>query len=225
VNAPVIALRGVRKVYGAGETAVEALRPTDLDFAAGGFHAIMGPSGSGKSTLLNLLGLLDRPTDGRYLLAGEDVADLDDDARSAVRCRRIGFIFQSFNLLHHLSILDNVRVPMQYAGVPPAGQIERARRLLDELGLGDRTHHRPAELSGGQCQRAAIARALANDPPILLADEPTGNLDEKTGDEVLAVFDRLCAAGRTVILVTHNPAYRDRVARTVELHDGRVTAA
>ncbi len=220
-----IELRGIRKVYGHGETAVEALRPTDLAFEEGRFTAIMGPSGSGKSTLLNLLGMLDHPTDGAYLLEGHDVAGLDDDERSAVRCRRIGFIFQSFNLLHHLTVLDNVCVPMQYAGLSPAEMRERAHALLAEIGLADRTHHRPAELSGGQCQRVAIARALANDPAILLADEPTGNLDEQTGEEVLAIFDRLCSQGRTIILVTHNPAYRDRVERTVELHDGRVTAS
>ena len=219
--APLIELKGLAKTYEAGGVQICALRPTDLVVRRGSFLTVMGPSGSGKSTLLNLFGLLTRPTGGAYLLEGKEVSRLGDDATSAVRCHMIGMVFQSFNLLSHLTILENVCVPMQYARIPRAKMRRRARELLDQLGLGDRCGSRPTQLSGGQCQRVAIARALANDPPVILADEPTGNLDEKTGQEVLQIFQELHLAGKTVIMVTHNPVYRKYATQTVTIHDGR----
>jgi putative ABC transport system ATP-binding protein len=216
-----IELRGLAKTYEAGGALIHALRPTDLTVRRGAFLTVMGPSGSGKSTLLNLFGLLMRPTAGAYLLEGRAVSGLDDDATSAVRCRTIGMVFQSFNLLSHLTILENVCVPMQYAGIPRAKMRRRARELLDRFGLEGRHGSRPSQLSGGQCQRVAIARALANDPPMLLADEPTGNLDEKTGREVMGIFQELNRGGKTVIMVTHNPAYRAYATQTLSIHDGK----
>ena len=220
-DAPLIELRGLAKTYEAGGVQIYALRPTDLVVRHGAFLTVMGPSGSGKSTMLNLFGLLIRPTHGTYLLEGKEVSSLSDDATSAVRCHTIGMVFQSFNLLSHLTILENVCVPMQYARIPRAKMRHRARELLDQLGLGDRYTSRPTQLSGGQCQRVAIARALANDPPVILADEPTGNLDEKTGQEVLQIFQELHRMGKTVIMVTHNPIYRKYATQTVTIHDGR----
>ena len=222
---PLIELRGLCKTYEAGGTQIYALRPTDLVVRHGAFLTVMGPSGSGKSTLLNLFGLLMRPTSGTYLLEGSPVSGLNDDATSAVRCRTIGMVFQSFNLLSHLTILENVCVPMQYAGIPRAKMRLRAKALLDQLGLEGRYGSRPTQLSGGQCQRVAIARSLANDPPVILADEPTGNLDEKTGQEVLEIFQALHAAGKTIIMVTHNPVYRKYATQAVTIHDGRATEA
>jgi len=218
---PLIELRGLCKTYEAGGAQIDALRPTDLRVRHGAFLTVMGPSGSGKSTLLSLLGLLMRPTAGTYLLEGRPVSGLSDDATSAVRCRTIGMVFQSFNLLSHLTILENVCVPMQYAGIPRPKMRKRAKELLDRFGLGGRYGSRPTQLSGGQCQRVAIARALANDPPVILADEPTGNLDEKTGQEVLEIFGELHGAGKTIIMVTHNPAYRVYATQAVTIHDGR----
>lgn len=219
--APLIELRGLAKTYEAGGALIHALRPTDLTVRHGAFLTVMGPSGSGKSTLLNLFGLLMRPTGGAYLLEGRTVSGLNDDATSAVRCKTIGMVFQSFNLLSHLTILENVCVPMQYAGIPRAKMRARAKELLDRLGLEGRYHSRPTQLSGGQCQRVAIARSLANDPPVILADEPTGNLDEKTGLEVMAIFQALHRLGKTVIMVTHNPAYRAYATQAVTIHDGK----
>lgn len=219
----VIDLDDLSKTYVTAAADVHALKPTTLSFRAGHFAAIMGPSGSGKSTLLNLLGLLDQPSGGAYILDGIDVSGLDDDARSEIRCRKIGMIFQSFNLFPRLTVFENVCVPMRYADVPEDEMRERAETLLASVGLQDRMDHRPTQLSGGQCQRVAIARALANDPPLLLADEPTGNLDEKTGDEILAIFHDLRDRGRTVLMVTHNPEYEGVVERVVQLHDGHVT--
>ena len=221
-NAPLIELRALAKNYEAGGVQIAALRPTDLTVRHGSFLTVMGPSGSGKSTLLNLFGLLMRPTAGSYRLEGREVATLDDDATSAVRCRLIGMVFQSFNLLSHLTILENVCVPMQYAGVPRAAMRRRGAELLDRFGLEGRYGSRPNQLSGGQCQRVAIARSLANDPPVILADEPTGNLDEKTGHEVLQIFQELHASGKTIIMVTHNPVYRKYATQAVVIHDGRV---
>ncbi len=220
---PLIELRGLAKTYEAGGVRIYALRPTDLIVRQGAFLTVMGPSGSGKSTLLNLFGLLMRPTDGVYRLEGRPVSGLNDDATSAVRCRTIGMVFQSFNLLSHLTILENVCVPMQYAGIPRAKMRKRARELLDRFGLEGRYGSRPTQLSGGQCQRVAIARSLANDPPVILADEPTGNLDEKTGQEVLEIFQELHLAGKTIIMVTHNPVYRKYATQSVSIHDGRAT--
>ncbi len=220
-----IRLEGLTRAFTAGGSVIHALRPTDLSIRRGSFITIMGPSGSGKSTLLNIFGLLIAPTAGRYFLEGRVVSSLDDDATSAVRCHAMGMVFQSFNLLPHLTILENVCVPMQYARLPRAAMRARGKELLTRLGLGDRCASRPAQLSGGQCQRVAIARALANDPPLILADEPTGNLDEKTGVEVMGIFQELHRAGKTVIMVTHNPAYARYATQSLWIHDGKVATA
>ena len=220
--AELIRLEAITKRYEMGDQIVHALHPTELQFIAGQFVAIMGPSGSGKSTLLNLLGLLDQPTAGKYWLDGQNVAELPDDEISHIRCRKIGFIFQSFNLFPGMSVLDNVCVPMQYAEMDKGLMRERALSVLERLGLKDRTGHKPPELSGGQRQRVAIARSLANDPPVLLADEPTGNLDERTGEEVMEIFRELRSEGRSVIMVTHNPEYEAEVDRVIEIRDGRI---
>jgi putative ABC transport system ATP-binding protein len=217
-----IQLQGISRVYGSGPTAVHALRPATLSVEEGTFVAVYGPSGSGKSTMLNMLGLLDEPTAGDYFLEGRNVAKLSDADRSHIRCRKIGIIFQSFNLFPHFSILENVCMPMRFAGMERHEMKERAARLLDRVGLGSRLHHSPSQLSGGQCQRVAIARSLANDPAVILGDEPTGNLDEKTGDEILGIFHELVDEGRTVIMVTHNPEYEKHVQRVIELQDGNV---
>ncbi|MEN8662823.1 MAG: ABC transporter ATP-binding protein [Lentimonas sp.] len=220
---PMIDLKAIAKRYQMGEHVVHALHPLDLQFFAGQFVAIVGPSGSGKSTLLNLLGLLDQPSSGEYWLDGQNVADLPDFEISQIRCRKIGFIFQSFNLFPTMSVIENVCVPMHYAEQPKEYMKERALEVLTRLGLKDRTDHKPTELSGGQRQRVAIARSLANDPPVLLADEPTGNLDESTGEEVMDIFRELRSEGRSVIMVTHNPDYENEVDRVVSIHDGRIT--
>jgi len=220
-----IEFRGVGKTYETQAGAVHALREIDLTISKGCFLAVMGPSGSGKSTLLNLLGLLDRPTRGEYLLEDENVADLSDAAMSEMRCRKIGVVFQSFNLFPNLTVRENICVPMHYAGARRREMRERVEALLEAVGMADRGHHRPNQLSGGQCQRAAIARALANDPPFVLADEPTGNLDEKTGWDVIDVFRRLVGEGRTVVMVTHNPEYRQAAESVVELHDGKIASS
>jgi putative ABC transport system ATP-binding protein len=217
-----IQLNQIAKTYGKGEEAVHALRATDLSIHEGKFCAIMGTSGSGKSTLLNILGMLDRPSAGSYLLEGADVANLNDNQRSDIRCRRIGIVFQSFNLMANHHLLENVCIPMRYARAAKKEMRSKGERLLERVGLADRMHHRPAQLSGGQKQRVAIARSLANDPAIVLADEPTGNLDEKTGSEILELFHELVAEGRTVVMITHNPAYESVVDRVVELRDGRI---
>ena len=201
---------------------VEALRGVTLRIEEGEYLAIMGASGSGKSTLLNLLGCLDRPTSGRYLLGGEDVSQLSDGELSEVRGRRIGFVFQSFNLIPQLSALDNIEVPLFYQGMHRRDRRRRATALAEQVGLGQRARHKPMELSGGEQQRVAIARALANDPLIILADEPTGNLDSKTGLDILTIFDDLAARGRTLIVVTHDENIARRTHRIVRLADGRV---
>ncbi len=217
-----IQLQGISRVYGRGPAAVHALRPSTLSIEEGTFVAIYGPSGSGKSTMLNMLGLLDEPTAGDYFLEGRNVAKLSDMDRSNIRCRKVGIIFQSFNLFPHFSILENVCMPMRFAGMERHEMKARASLLLDRVGLGARRHHSPSQLSGGQCQRVAIARALANNPSVILGDEPTGNLDEKTGDEIIGIFHELVAEGRTVIMVTHNAEYEKEVQRIIELHDGNV---
>ena len=201
---------------------VHALKNVSLDIPKGQYTAIMGSSGSGKSTLMNILGCLDQPTRGTYLLGGDDVAKLDDDTLSEIRSRRIGFVFQNFNLIQQLTVLENLEVPMFYLGIPPQVRRERAQMLIESVGLGDRGDHRPTELSGGQQQRVCIARSLVNDPLILLADEPTGALDSKTGQQILEIFDGLVSEGKTVIMVTHDPHVGDRCQRVIRLQDGEI---
>ncbi len=219
---PVIEVQDLRKTYGSGDTAVHALRGLDLTVQKGEYIAIMGASGSGKSTLLNILGCLDVPTSGRYLLDGIDTGDFDEEQLSLLRNRKIGFVFQSFNLVPRTTALANVELPLVYAGVRRAQRRERAMAALELVGLADRTHHRPNELSGGQQQRVAIARALVTSPAIVLADEPTGNLDTESSREVLGILDRLNASGRTVVLITHEDEVSAHAMRTVRVVDGRV---
>ena len=201
---------------------MQALHPVNLTIAKGRFVAVMGPSGSGKSTLLNLIGMLDRPSSGAYLLEGENVADLSDDVMSEIRCLKIGMVFQSFNLFPRFTVLENVCVPMQYANASTSVMIERAKTLIELVGLSSRMHHRPTQLSGGESQRTAIARALANNPNLILADEPTGNLDHNTGRDIIEIFRRLALDGKTVVMITHNPDYSDDVERVITLQDGRI---
>ncbi|GJI96481.1 ABC transporter ATP-binding protein [Duganella caerulea] len=217
-----IELREIRKTYRQGGNDIRALDGIDLHIAPGEFVAIMGPSGSGKSTLLNVLGALDRPDSGRYRLADDEISALDDDAASEVRNRRIGFVFQSFHLLPRLTVLENVLLPQRYARVADPDAAGRAVALLERIGLGERTGHLPGQLSGGQLQRAAIARALLNRPALLLADEPTGNLDSKSAADVLALLKELHAGGQTLVLVTHDPAIAAGAQRTIHLRDGRI---
>jgi len=215
-------LRGIcrRYCHPDGTVMVDALRGVDLDIPRGQYLAIMGASGSGKSTLMNILGCLDRPTAGQYLLDGEDVAKLSDEQLSLVRGRRIGFVFQAFNLIPELSVLENVEVPLFYQGLDRAARRARAEEKIELVGLSPRMSHRPAELSGGQQQRAAIARALVSDPSIIMADEPTGNLDSATGEAILGVLDRLHAQGLTIVLVTHDDRVAERSQRVIRLSDG-----
>jgi putative ABC transport system ATP-binding protein len=220
--APAIELRGVAKVYARQSSVVRALAHVDLAIAGGEFVAIMGPSGSGKSTLLSILGCLDRPSTGDYLLGGEAVAGLSDVELSRVRNRRFGFVFQSFHLIPELTVMDNVETPLLYGGVPPPQWRARAEECLERVGIMHRARHRPSELSGGEAQRAAIARALVMEPRILLADEPTGNLDSATGDEIADLISGLHREGRTIILVTHNETLALRAQRMIRLRDGKV---
>jgi putative ABC transport system ATP-binding protein len=217
-----IEIRDLAKIYRMGEETVAALAGVSLTIERGEHTAIIGPSGSGKSSLMNILGGLDRPTRGTYRFEGEDVGEMDDDSLADFRSRRIGFVFQSFQLLPRLSALQNVELPMVYAGLLPAERRERAAAMLERVGLGSRMGHRPTQLSGGQQQRVAIARALVNNPKILLADEPTGNLDTHTGELILALFRRLAGEGRTVILVTHNPEIAAVTPRRIEIRNGRI---
>ncbi len=222
-NGPVIDLVDITKVYRMGDIEVHALRGVTLSICQGEMIAIMGPSGSGKSTLMNVVGCLDQPTSGIYRLAGEDISRFNDDRLAEVRSKRIGFVFQSFNLLARTDALANVELPLVYSGARAADRRSRALEALDAVGLSERIHHRPNELSGGQQQRVAIARALVNDPRIILADEPTGNLDSKAGAEVMGIFQRLnVEQGITVILVTHEPDIAEHCRRVVNLYDGTV---
>src|SRR5205823_5012730 len=220
----VASVQNLSKIYRKPGTNVEvaALRSIDLDIEQGEFTAIMGASGSGKSTLMNILGCLDQPTSGRYILGGQDISELDDNALSEIRSRRIGFIFQNFNLIQQLTVLENLEVPMFYLGVSPVERRRRAMELAEQVGLSDRADHRPMQLSGGQQQRVCVARAMINQPLILLADEPTGALDSKTGQAILELFDELVSAGKTIILVTHDPSVAHRCQRVIHLHDGQV---
>ncbi len=221
---PIIRLERVSRTYEMGRLAVHALSDISLTVGDGEFLAIAGPSGSGKSTMMNILGCLDRPSSGQYLLAGTPVAQLDDDGLARVRSRTIGFVFQSYNLLPRTSALDNVMTPLLYQNVSRRDRTARARAALERLGLGDRFDHEPSELSGGQQQRVAIARALVTNPALLLADEPTGNLDSASGLEVMAVLRELNASGRTIVLITHDPDVASEATRQIHLHDGRIAA-
>ena len=217
-----LAVQGLRKTYTIGTQTVHALDGVDLTIARNEYVALMGPSGSGKSTLMNMLGCLDTPTSGSYLLNGKDVGRLDEDALADIRNKEIGFVFQTFNLLPRYSALENVALPLIYAGVSRDEREERARQVLDQVGLADRMHHRPNELSGGQRQRVAVARALVNRPSIILADEPTGNLDSATSMEIMALFRAIHEAGNTIIVVTHEEDIAACAQRIVRLKDGRV---
>jgi putative ABC transport system ATP-binding protein len=219
---PIIALTDLTKRYQMGDNTVHALRGVSLDIDAGDFVAIMGASGSGKSTLMNIIGCLDRPTSGRYLLAGREVSRLDSDQLAEIRNHLIGFVFQSFNLLKRTSALDNVELPLIYADVTTRERRRRARAALDRVGLGARLDHHPSQLSGGQQQRVAIARAIVSEPEVIVADEPTGNLDSRTSIEIIALFQELGRSGITVILVTHEQDIAEYASRVVVVKDGRV---
>lgn len=217
-----VEVEGLEKIYQMGKVKVPALREVSFKIEAGEFAAIMGPSGSGKSTLMNLIGCLDRPTSGKVSLEGIVTQDLDDNQLAKIRNRKIGFVFQTFNLLPRSTALENVELPMVYAGVPRVERRKRAQELLSSVGLTERAFHRPNELSGGEGQRVAIARALSNSPSIILADEPTGNLDSKSGEEILAIFQKLNKEGTTLILVTHNRSIAEYSQRIIQLKDGKV---
>ena len=217
-----VELENLTKIYPMGESEVRALDGVSVRIERGGFWSLMGPSGSGKSTLLNLIGCLDRPTTGRCLIDGRDIADLDDDNLSELRLRRLGFIFQSFNLIPQFTVRENIELPLFYLGWDPEAASDRAAELANLVGLGDRLQHRPTELSGGQQQRVAIARSLANDPPILLADEPTGNLDSATGKQIMKMLQDLNAEGRTLIMVTHEADVASHAQSQLHMLDGKI---
>ena len=219
---PLIELRSVRKTYEMGGESIHALDGVDLELERGAYVAIMGASGSGKSTLMNVLGCLDRPTSGTYRLNGAEIESLGDEELAAIRNREIGFVFQTFNLLARTSALANVELPLIYSGMARRERRQRAQEALAQVGLADRAHHQPNELSGGQRQRVAVARALVNRPSLLLADEPTGNLDSATSTEIMALFDALHAAGNTVLLVTHEPDIAEHARRRIRLADGKI---
>jgi len=221
-NASIISLQNVTKTYRMGSQDVHAVAGVSLEFASGTFCAVMGPSGSGKSTMLNLLGCLDRPSSGRYILAEQDVSTLDDDRLSDIRLKHVGFIFQSFNLIPQLTVHENIELPLFYLGWEADRSAEYAAEIAERVGLTERLQHRPTELSGGQQQRVAIARALANDPKIILADEPTGNLDTATGEQIMGLLSELNAQGKTIIMVTHERNVAGYAKRRVHMLDGRI---
>jgi putative ABC transport system ATP-binding protein len=217
-----IQLENITKTYDSGENAVQALAGVDLRIGGGEFVSIIGPSGSGKSTLMHILGCLDSPTSGEYWLDGGNVADMSSRQLARIRNQKLGFVFQTFNLLPRATIWKNVELPLLYAGMGSSERRERALEALKRVGLDNRAKHRPGELSGGQRQRVAIARALVNTPSLILADEPTGNLDQKTGGDIIAIFEELAAAGQTIVLVTHDPAIAERTERRIKIVDGRI---
>jgi putative ABC transport system ATP-binding protein len=218
----IIHMESIRKTYDTGKVKVEALKGIELKVEPGEFVAIVGPSGSGKSTLMNLIGCLDTPSDGRYRLGGEDVSKFTRDELADVRNRRVGFVFQGFNLLPQISAFENVEMPLLFGGVAPRKRKERVEQLLTRVGLGERMDHKPTELSGGQMQRVAIARALAMQPDVVLADEPTGNLDSTAGGDIMELFTELWKQGSTLVVITHDLSLARRAGRVVEIHDGRI---
>ncbi|KUK02498.1 MAG: ABC transporter related [Thermotoga sp. 50_1627] len=220
--AEIIRVENVKKIYRMGDNEVRALDGVSLVVEEGEFLIVMGPSGSGKTTLLHLMGCLDKPTEGEIYIASTPVSKLNDPQLAKIRNKMVGFVFQQFNLLPRLTALENVELPMIYAGVPKAARRRKAKELLELVGLGDRLHHRPTQLSGGQMQRVAIARALANDPVVLLADEPTGNLDSKSGEEILKIFSGLNKRGQTIVIVTHDPEVARHGDRIVRMRDGKI---
>jgi len=219
---PLVSLQGVSKVYRVGDQEIRALDHIDLTIDEGEFIAIIGPSGSGKSTLMHLLGCLDAPTGGQMVICANDLSKASPNALAAVRNREIGFVFQAFNLLPKLDVVSNIELPLIYAGVPARERRERAEKVARDVGLGDRLNNRPIQLSGGQCQRVAIGRALVNNPRIVFGDEPTGNLDSTTGEMILQTFKDLNTVGKTIVLVTHDPAIAARTRRVIEIRDGRI---
>ena len=219
-----IDIKNVKKIYDLGAEKIHALDGVSLKIERGEYIAIMGPSGSGKSTIMNILGCLDTPTSGSYYFEDEEVSEMDDNQLAGIRNEKIGFVFQTFNLLPRISSLQNVELPLIYGGVSLESRRERAKLVLERVGLGDRMNHKPNELSGGQRQRVAVARALANEPSIILADEPTGNLDSKTGEEIMVLFNQIHDAGNTIILVTHEEYIAENAHRIIRLHDGKIAS-
>jgi putative ABC transport system ATP-binding protein len=221
-NGDVIQMRGIKKIYDTGKIKVEALRGIDLSIKQGEFVAIVGPSGSGKSTLMNLVGCLDTPSDGEYLLRGSSVAGLSREGLAEIRNRSVGFVFQNFNLLPQISSYENVEMPLMFGKLPTRKRKQRVNELLERVGLKDRMEHKPTELSGGQMQRVAVARALAMNPDIILADEPTGNLDTTSGNDLMSLFEELWQQGHTMVVITHDPELAKRASRVVEIRDGQI---